>query len=147
MFNNWYASNGYVLLHIFFDTHCTSFFYSLSSSMLMFLQFICNSICKHTTKNWIGVKGNNEGQPKIAHILKLVLGADEFGQSSIFFGLILISNLFTNTNSIVFPLFFFSWMKNVWVDLNMKKQLKPRKSLGFIISSCWTLLGAAIFNI
>ena len=131
----------------FFGTHCTSFFYSLSSSMLMFLQFICNCICKHTTKNWIGVKENNGGQPKIAHILKLMLGADEFGQSSIFFGISLIINLksfykhqfhcFSSISSFffyflfLFPLFiyFLSKWKMFWVDLNMKKQLKPRKAL------------------
>ena len=84
---------GMYFYKFFFSTHCTSVFYSLSSSMLMFLQFICNSTCKHTTKNWIGVKENNGGQPKIAHILKLMLGADEFGQSSIFFGISLIINL------------------------------------------------------
>ena len=94
---------------------------------------------------------------------------DGFGQSSIFFGISLIINLksfykyqfhcFSSSfasyflSSSSFFLFFKFFLKFFIPFLNekclswfdMKKKLKPRKSLGLITGSCWTLLGSTIY--
>ena len=133
MFNYWYASNEYVLLHISF-WHSLHFFFLffIFFNADVFLQSICKSICKHTTKNWIGVKGNNEGQPKIGHILKLMLGADKFGQSSILFGISLIINLksfYKHQFHCFFLFFLFLFrMRNVWVDLIWRRNCSLEKA-------------------
>ena len=165
MFNNWDASNGYVLLQIFFQ-HSLHFFFLFfiffnADVFAIYMQFHMQAHykelnrsqgkqwrvaqnCSHPQTNvgcgWIWsiinlfwYKFNNYLKSFYKHQFHC------FSSISSFFFYFLF----------LFPLFiylFFFQMKNVWVDLNMKKQLKPRKSLGFITGSCWTLLGAAIFN-
>ena len=84
-FNYWYASTRYVLSTFPFSAIIELLFYCLSSSMLMFLQFICNSICRILEANY---KDESRGCPKL-----FTFGAGAFDQTSILFCISLIIDL------------------------------------------------------
>ena len=84
-FNYLYASIRYVLSTFPFSAIIELLFYCLSSSMLMILQFICNSICRISEANY---KDESRGCPKL-----LTFGADASDQTSILLCISLIIDL------------------------------------------------------
>ena len=170
MFNNWYASNEYVLLHIFFLHSLHFFFFFLYLLQCWcFLQFICNSICKileahykelnrsqgkqwRAAQNWSHPQ-TNVGSGWIWSIINLFrYKFNNYSQIFLQIPIPLFFLLFCFLLSFFFFLlfiflkFFVPFLNEkclTWFD--MKKKFKPRKSLGLVTGSCWTLLGSTIY--